>query len=82
VPFRYQTTLRFQFDTHAMQFKFSLMVSLPILPFLVLPYYHRSETFYRRGYVSAIGFSLRLPQAYQKRSIAPPEWPETQANAE
>jgi hypothetical protein len=65
-----------------MQFKFSLMVSLPILPFLVLPYYHRSGTFYRRGYVSAIGFLLRLSQAYQTRSIALPEWPETQATAE
>jgi eukaryotic-like serine/threonine-protein kinase len=31
------------------------------LSFLVLPYYHRRETFYRHGYVFTIGFLLRFP---------------------
>jgi hypothetical protein len=30
------------------------------LSFLVLPYYHRHETFYRSGYVSPIGFLLPM----------------------
>jgi hypothetical protein len=37
-----------------------LLVSLPTLPFLVLPYYHRRDTAHRNGYVPSIGFLLRL----------------------
>src|SRR4029077_18254537 len=47
------------------------------LSFLVLPYYHPREAFYRHGYVSPIGFLWRLSYAYQARRPSLLVWPAT-----
>src|SRR5260370_31015890 len=52
-----------------------LLVSLPTLPFLVLPYYHRRGTAHRHGDIPPLGFFFCFAYPYKTPRPPPPRGP-------